>query len=820
MDQTNISPPLEEARRPGQSQMAAAGEYWFGSGLEQPEVAITGSEKYIGVALAGGLTALATIGFYLVDGNLAGATPVVSLILFFTVLAIGFFMLSAKDPTARMDPKVMAAALAHVDEAAALSDREGRLLSANKKYRDFFKGRSPSIKKLLFDRTYGKTVRTLLKASLEGNSASLRVQGEKGEKSPLITARPQGPVIMWTFAEAGVSATPLAAIGNMEDHFQALLDRFSLGLVIAGRDNKIRYANPFATELLGVKPKAIQNQDAEGVFSAKTLRARNLTVDWLDIPGAEDEKSEYHFALVQKLGEEDAEAAPVGSKEFAEYVADAPIAIAVVDTLDFRVEHLNQACVDLFGKYNKKRLGKGGILTDFMPKETKAPLKEKVKEAKKGKRDKLQTPLEFYFDTAGEDVIQAFFSPLQGGNRRLGILYLIDTSETKRLEMQFVQAQKMQAVGQLAGGVAHDFNNLLTAILGFCDLLLMRHKAGDQSFADLIQIKQNANRAADLIRQLLAFSRRQALHPKVLDVTEILSDLSNLIRRLIGEKINLRMTIAKNLGKIRADQSQFEQVIVNLAVNARDAMPKGGTLSIATQNIAARDVPKLDRSGLKENDYVRIMVSDTGAGIAKEHLDKVFEPFFTTKEVGKGTGLGLSTAYGIITQTGGAIFVDSKEGKGSTFDVFIPALDPAEKVETKKPAEKDAAPRDLTGTEVILFVEDEDPVRTFVSRALQNKGYKVLEADSGEAALEVLDSYTGPIDLLISDVVMPQMDGPTLARQVIGKYPEIKIILISGYAEIGFHKGLERERFSFIPKPFSLRVLAEKVRNVLEEGKE
>ncbi|MCH8322706.1 MAG: response regulator [Proteobacteria bacterium] len=817
MDQTNISPPPEAARRPGQTQMGAAGEYWFGSGLQKPEAAITGSEKYIGVALAGGLTALATIGFYLVDGNLAGATPVVSLILFFTVLAIGFFMLSAKDQVTRMDPKIMAAALAHMDEATVLSDREGRLLSANKKYQDFFKGRSPSIKKLLFDRIYGETIRMLLKASLEGHSASLRVQGGEDQTSPLITARPQGPFIMWTFAQAGVSATPLAAVGNMEDHFQALLDRFSLGLVITGKNKRIRYANPFATELLGVKPKAIHNKDAEEVFSAKLLRAKNLTVDWLDIPGAEDGKSEFYFALVQKLGEEGAEAAPVGSKEFAEYVADAPIAIAVVDTLDFRVEQLNRACFDLFGKYNKKPLLKGDILTDFMPKETKAPLKQKVKTAKQGKD--LQTPLEFFFDAAGKDVIQAFFSPLKGGNRRLGILYLIDTSETKRLELQFVQAQKMQAVGQLAGGVAHDFNNLLTAILGFCDLLLMRHKAGDQSFADLIQIKQNANRAADLIRQLLAFSRRQALHPKVLDVTDILSDLTNLIRRLIGEKITLRMTNAKNLRKIRADQSQFEQVIVNLAVNARDAMPEGGTLTITTQNIAARDIPKLGRSGLKENDYVRIMVSDTGTGIAKEHLDKVFEPFFTTKEVGKGTGLGLSTAYGIITQTGGAIFVDSKQGEGSTFDIFFPALDPAEKVETTKPAEKDAVPRDLTGTEVILFVEDEDPVRTFVSRALQNKGYKVLEADNGEAALEVLESYTGPIDLLISDVVMPQMDGPTLARKVIGKYPEIKIILISGYAEIGFHKGLKRDRFSFIPKPFSLQVLAEKVRTVLDEGK-
>ncbi|MEE8259256.1 MAG: response regulator, partial [Sphingomonadales bacterium] len=798
-------------------QSQAAIEFWFGTGAKSPGATTPDREIYIGAALAGALTALATIAFYSADGNIAGSIPMVAIILFITVLAIGFFMLRVKDPIASIDPKVMAAGLAHIEKAAALSDKEGRLLSANDNYRAFFGARAPSIKQLLIDRLYGKTIRELLKEALEGRAASLQVTGPKGKNNSVISVRPQGPFIMWTFVKGPTATTPLSAIGNMENHFQALLDRFSLGLIIAGKNRKIRYANPKAFKLLDVQAKALQNKIADEVLTPELLRAKGVTVDWLDVPGAGPEKSDYQFGLVQKFGGTEASTAGVGSEEFAEYVEDAPIAIAIVDALDFRVEHLNSACAELFKKYTKKPLKKGNILFGLLPKGTKAPLTAQLKEAMKG--GELQPPIEFNFGTAGENVIQAYFGALHGGARRLGILYMIDTSETKRLEMQFVQAQKMQAVGQLAGGIAHDFNNLLTAIIGFCDLLLMRHKAGDQSFADLIQIKQNANRAADLIRQLLAFSRRQALHPKVLNVTDVLSDLSNLLRRLTGEKITLRMATGKNLGRIRADQSQFEQMIVNLAVNARDSMVDGGVLSISTQAIRAQDVVKLGHTGLKEIDYVRIIISDTGKGIAKENLDKVFEPFFTTKEVGKGTGLGLSTAYGMITQSGGSVFVDSKLGKGATFDIFLPALDPDDFDETEDPAEKEAIPLDLTGTEVILFVEDEDPVRTFVSRALQNKGYKVLEAADGEAALEVLNNYTGPVDLLISDVVMPQMDGPTLAKKVMETFPKVKIILISGYAEEGFHKGLDRARFSFVPKPFSLQTLAEKVRLVLEEGK-
>jgi two-component system cell cycle sensor histidine kinase/response regulator CckA len=407
------------------------------------------------------------------------------------------------------------------------------------------------------------------------------------------------------------------------------------------------------------------------------------------------------------------------------------------------------------------------------------------------------------------------------------IVHLIDTTEQKNLEMRFSHSQKMQAVGQLAGGVAHDFNNLLTAMIGFCDLLLMRHPAGDASFADIMQIKQNANRAANLVRQLLAFSRRQTLQPKILDITDVLAELSNLVRRLIGENIELKMIHGRDVGSIKADQGQMEQVFINLAVNARDAMPKGGTLTIQTSyvsiqgrnNIITREMyPPSEEDKIVNGEYVLVEMIDTGTGIPRDLIQKIFEPFFSTKEVGSGTGLGLATVYGIIKQTGGYIYVSSKEGVGTKFSLFFKRF----AQEATTPKEVDATERgandDLTGKSTILLVEDETPVRIFAARALRNKGYTVLEADCGETALEVFEREGQQVEIIVTDVIMPGINGPTMIEQIRERFPDraFKVIFMSGYAEDAFEDSFgPDEKFNFLPKPFTLKQLASKVKEVV-----
>jgi two-component system cell cycle sensor histidine kinase/response regulator CckA len=363
------------------------------------------------------------------------------------------------------------------------------------------------------------------------------------------------------------------------------------------------------------------------------------------------------------------------------------------------------------------------------------------------------------------------------------------------------------------------------------DFLLNAHKPTDPSFQDIMQIKQNATRAATLVRQLLAFSRRQTLRPQVLDLGDALSDLTMLLRRLIGEKVKLDLIHGRDLWPVKVDVSQFEQVIVNLAVNARDAMPDGGKLIIRTANVATDEAGKLAYKGMPAADYVRIEVADTGTGIPADIRDKIFEPFFSTKEVGKGTGLGLSTVYGIVKQTGGFIYVDSEPGQGTSFHIFLPRHHAEPEVQVEQPAAsatngaaKDGAPAaveakprtDLTGQGTILLVEDEEGLRALNARGLRSRGYTVVEAENGVEAMEVLEEQSGGIDLVVSDVVMPEMDGPTLLKAMREKNPDIRFIFVSGYAEDAFEKSLpEGQQFDFLPKPFTLSQLVAAVKETM-----
>jgi two-component system cell cycle sensor histidine kinase/response regulator CckA len=405
------------------------------------------------------------------------------------------------------------------------------------------------------------------------------------------------------------------------------------------------------------------------------------------------------------------------------------------------------------------------------------------------------------------------------GLRGLGdaavLLLLKDNSEEAKLKRQIAQATKMQVVGQLAGGVAHDFNNILTAIIGHCDLMLMRHTPGDSDYDDIQQIKSNSNRAAGLTRQLLAFSRQQTLRPQVLQLPDVVSEVSHLLKRLLGETVELVVKHGRHLGPIRADPGQLEQVIVNLAVNARDAMAAkgGGTVTIQTYSVRADQVAELGSEILPVADYSALSVTDTGSGIPPTILGKVFEPFFTTKEVGKGTGLGLSTVYGIVKQSGGFIFADSSVGEGTRFVIYLPVH--SEDAASAKPRQL-ARPKatELWGTGTVLLVEDEAMVRAVAERALIRHGYTVITADSGERALEML-AGGAEFALLISDVVMPGMDGPTMVREARKSRPDLKILFISGYAEEQLRKSIDIDNVAFLPKPFSVQELAEAARRAI-----
>jgi two-component system cell cycle sensor histidine kinase/response regulator CckA len=428
-------------------------------------------------------------------------------------------------------------------------------------------------------------------------------------------------------------------------------------------------------------------------------------------------------------------------------------------------------------------------------------------------------------DGAGDRSARLFVSAVESSEPEgeAAIVYAIETTEQRALEEQFAQSQKMQAVGQLAGGIAHDFNNVLSAIMMATDFLLSAHRPTDPSFQDIMQIKQNANRAASLVRQLLAFSRRQTMRPQVLGLGEVLSDLTMLLRRLIGEKVQLELTHGRDLWPVKVDLSQFEQVIVNLAVNARDAMPDGGTLTVRTMNVPAADSARFGRKAMPAADYVMVEIADTGTGIPPELMEKIFEPFFSTKEVGKGTGLGLSTVYGIVKQTDGFIFLDSEVGKGATFRVFLPRhvattaeAGPTVAAPALVPDGQPKASADLTGQGTILLVEDEEGLRGLNARGLASRGYTVLEAGNGVEAIEMLEQHSGEIDLVVSDVVMPEMDGPTLLREMRKRNPDLKIVFVSGYAEDAFEKNLpEGGQFAFLAKPFTLKQLSAIVKETI-----
>jgi PAS domain S-box-containing protein len=395
------------------------------------------------------------------------------------------------------------------------------------------------------------------------------------------------------------------------------------------------------------------------------------------------------------------------------------------------------------------------------------------------------------------------------------VVTFLDITERKHLEEQLRQSQKMEAIGRLAGGIAHDFNNLLTAIIGYSQLLLSRLEAGNPMQEELEEIKKAGERAASLTRQLLAFSRKELLQPQVLDLNDLVANLDKMLRRLIGEDIELVTIFGPRLELVEADPAQLEQVVLNLVVNARDAMPQGGKIVIETTNLELDEAYAQQHVAVSPGRYVMLAVSDHGCGMNAETLKHIFEPFYTTKHHAEGTGLGLSTVYGVVKQSGGNVWVYSEEGQGTTFKVYLPQVNPV--LDIRKTEALSTAV--VGGTETVLLAEDEKLVRKFVRSILESNGYTVLEAQHGSEALRLALQHPGPIHLLLTDMVMPLMDGKLLAQRMLGLRPGIRVLYMSGYSENAVvHHGVLESGMAFIEKPFTVERLARKVREALDGG--
>ena len=535
--------------------------------------------------------------------------------------------------------------------------------------------------------------------------------------------------------------------------------------------------------------------------------------------------------------------------------------------VDGRVLHANAQARDLLPATTRD-----GVHLDTLVEGLGRPVREWVADAAEGRglgKPEIVRVTEASVDT----FLQITLGRTLGGGADGLIAVLSDATELKTLEAQFVQSQKMQAIGQLAGGIAHDFNNLLTAITGHCDLLLLRHRAGGDSYGDLMQITQNANRAAALVGQLLAFSRKQTLQMSQVDLRDTLSDLAHLLNRLVGDRVRLVLEHDPQLAPIRCDKRQLEQVLMNLVVNARDAMPEGGTIAIETRGVVLDAPLSRDRATVPSGDYVLVSVRDEGVGIPPDRLRRIFEPFYTTKRPGEGTGLGLSMAYGIVKQSGGFIFADSAPGEGAVFELYFPATArtrPAEAMAEPVPpapyapalvlsgggpvrsppdaarqagarvgafdeaadagppargadapagsdAQTTSTPPGERRSRTVLLCEDEAPIRSFASRALRLRGFDVVEASCAEEALDALSDDALRVDLFVTDVMMPGLDGPTWVREALKRRPNVRTVFISGYSNDALAKGEDRVPNSiFLPKPFSLADFTSTVESVLD----
>ncbi|MFA4993800.1 MAG: ATP-binding protein [Bdellovibrionales bacterium] len=817
-----------------------------------------------GIAAMTGLGTLAILVPHLVSGGLAIGIDSLIAFMLFGVAGTTWRLSKRARPESRQE-FLLREAFHSVLTPQLITDERGNLVLANRAFRGWIDIGGQNAETALASR-FSSTpaiinefnqIRTSLQKGHAGIAELPIVRGGKVIEWRRIVARPlegYANFFHWRFDDISERRRMEKAMHDEQAKLVDFMANAPVGIYSVDQHGLFRFVNKTLAEWLQVTPEELIKGDVRlhdvlrdppkgvaahaitsgpqgEVMGEVVMRRRDGTLFPVAITQSvileENGKSLRTRSVVrdQSPEREWQQALSVSEHRFQRLFAEAPIGILLVDG-KYTVMECNHA---FHGIMHRPRGGIiGTSLSELIYPSDRKDMMDKLAEVLNG-NDQTR-PLEVKMAGDREIITQVFVKrfglvskELTGTEEQSGLmLYFIDATDQKHLQIQFAQSQKMQAIGQLAGGIAHDFNNLLTAMIGFCDLLLQRHKPGDQSFNDIMQIKQNGNRAANLVRQLLAFSRQQTMQPKILSLADVLSELTNLLRRLIGAQIRLEMVHGRDVGLVKVDQGQLEQVIINLVVNARDAMPNGGTVTIHTRNHKQEMHVMRGQDDMPPGNYVAIEIADLGIGIPPENLQRIFEPFFSTKEIGSGTGLGLSTVYGIVRQTGGFIGVESTVGVGTKLTVYLPVYVKTaaeEEVKAEDVHDDDKPGPDLTGAGTILLVEDEDAVRVFSSRALRNKGYNILEARSGEEAIEVLKNEGDKVDLIVSDVVMPQMDGPTMYKHVREKWPKIKVIFVSGYTEDRLREQFTSgETIYFLPKPFTLKQLAGKVKDVMEEA--
>ena len=829
----------------------------------------------VALALVGAAT-----GLLFVDRSVAGQYITALLAILASVGVFSLFALAAdilRFPGKSSTNPLAKAIVDGASDGLLVTDQNGQVLYANGAYLDLTDALDandvrPVERVFIGDPDVSESVYRLLKAAREGRrlQEEVRIAGFSNAPArwlrlrvrPLGGGKRESKLAVWTIADVTRDRERQENIFQELQHAIDYLDHAPAGFFSADAQGDIVYLNATLANWLdhdlaqvgsgGLKLANIVTGEGAALLTTLSAAPGEVKTEVFDLDlktrggrtlpvrlfhkvafGADGAAGASRTLVLNRARDEGSDPQRAAEVRFMRFFHNTPMAIATVDKAG-RVARSNGLFARMFQNVLKGQGAQGeeASILSVVGERDRPALEAALRQAAEGQGE--IAPVEAALEGEPERFAHFFISAIEEKEERDGeaaIVYALETTDRRKLESQFAQSQKMDMVGKLAGGIAHDFNNVLSAIMMATDFLLNAHKPTDPSFQDIMQIKQNANRAASLVRQLLAFSRRQTLRPQVLSLGEALSDLTMLLRRLIGEKVQLEVVHGRDLWPVKVDISQFEQVIVNLAVNARDAMPEGGKLVVRTANVSADESKEFPSKGMPAADYVLVEVSDNGIGIAPEIIEKIFEPFFSTKEVGKGTGLGLSTVYGIVKQTGGFIYVDSEVARGTTFRIFLPRhVRGAEEVEQLDMLESPAIAgalaatddvvraraTDHTGQGTILLVEDEDGLRALNARGLVSRGYSVLQAANGVEAMAVLEKADGAVDLVVSDVVMPEMDGPTLLKEMRKRNPELKIIFVSGYAEGAFQKHLpEHGQFAFLPKPFTLKQLVAAVKETM-----